>query len=93
MGQFLSGVIGAFYSGDNNGCVLLTKDDFENEEEFLKWKAWSDQNYQEEVHHDRPFFDHVILTDDYESIAALMETTREAESSDLQGAGRGYDSL
>lgn len=66
-----------------NGSIFLTKDDFENEEEFLRWKAWSDQNYQEEAHHDRPFFDHVILTDDYESIAALMETTCEAESSDL----------
>lgn len=38
-----------------NGEICLTRDDFESEEEFLRWKAWSDQNYQEQVHHDRPF--------------------------------------
>ena len=32
-----------------NGRIRLTRADFSSEEEFLKWKAWSDADY----HHDR----------------------------------------
>ena len=56
-----------------NGEICLTRDDFESEEEFLRWKAWSDKNYQEQAHHDRPFHDNTYLTGDYESAAAWME--------------------
>lgn len=30
------------------GPILLSRSDFESEEEFLKWKAWSDNDYHAE---------------------------------------------
>ena len=29
----------------NEAIICLTREDFADEEEFLKWKAWSDENY------------------------------------------------
>ena len=64
------------------GNICLTRDDFEHEAEFLRWKAWSDQNYQEQVHHDRPFHDNTLLIGDYESTAAWMEISDEVDGPD-----------
>lgn len=30
-----------------SGHIRLTRSDFSSEEEFLKWKAWSDEDYHE----------------------------------------------
>ena len=30
-----------------SGHIRLTRADFSSEEEFLKWKAWSDEDYHE----------------------------------------------
>ena len=44
--------------------VLLTRDDFASEEEFLRWKLWSDSNYQRTEHDGRDFYDNCIPLDD-----------------------------
>ena len=36
----------------NEVIVRLTREDFANEEEFLKWKSWSDGNYHTEDNRD-----------------------------------------
>ena len=34
------------YMDANEVIVRLTREDFASEEEFLKWKSWSDGNYR-----------------------------------------------
>lgn len=36
------------YTDANENITRLTRADFGSEEEFLKWKAWSDENYHTE---------------------------------------------
>lgn len=36
------------YTDANENITRLTRADFVSEEEFLKWKAWSDENYHTE---------------------------------------------
>lgn len=33
------------YMDANDGIIRLTREDFASEEEFLKWKMWSDESY------------------------------------------------
>ena len=40
------------YMGANEVIVRLTREDFAREEEFLKWKSWSDGNYHIEDNQD-----------------------------------------
>ena len=34
------------YTDADKNEIKLTRDDFESEEEFLHWKAWSDAEYK-----------------------------------------------
>ena len=40
-----------------SGHIRLTRADFFSEEEFLKWKAWSDEDYHEREKSGRSFND------------------------------------
>lgn len=40
--------------------VVLTQSDFESEEEFRRWKAWSDADYKQTEKTMRRDYDHVI---------------------------------
>ena len=40
------------YMDANEVIVRLTREDFASEEEFLKWKSWSDENYHTEDNQD-----------------------------------------
>ena len=46
------------------GIICLTRADFANEDEFLKWKSWSDKNYQTNERIDRRFYDNTIPLDE-----------------------------
>jgi len=47
------------------GVVYLTRKDFGNEDEFLKWKCWSDGNYQGSEQAGRDFYDNTIPIDEW----------------------------
>ena len=40
------------YIDANEAIIRLTREDFASEEEFLKWKSWSDGNYHTEDNQD-----------------------------------------
>lgn len=46
------------------GIVYLAREDFANEDEFLKWKSWSDSNYQAGEQAGRGFYDNTIHLDE-----------------------------
>lgn len=46
------------------GAVRLTRADFGDEEEFLKWKEWSDRDYQTDEQAGRGFYDNIIPLDE-----------------------------
>lgn len=46
------------------GIVYLTREDFSNEDEFLKWKSWSDGDYQIGEQDGRSFYDNTIPLDE-----------------------------
>lgn len=67
---------------DSDGKIIcLTKEDFSSEEEFRRWKEWSDQQYQQEGQHEntyrtrkRTIADYDQAEDNYaDSETALME--------------------
>ena len=43
-----------------SGHIRLTRADFSSEEEFLKWKAWSDEDYHEREKSGRSFNDNRV---------------------------------
>ena len=42
----------SFIMDANEVIIRLTREDFASEEEFLKWKSWSDGNYHTEDNQD-----------------------------------------
>ena len=46
------------------GIVYLARKDFASEDEFLKWKNWSDGNYQTGEQAGRDFYDNTIPIDE-----------------------------
>ena len=48
------------YTDANGEEIRLTRDDFESEEEFRKWKAWSDSQYHETEKNGRSYMDHKL---------------------------------
>jgi len=42
----------SFIMDANEVIIRLTREDFASEEEFLKWKSWSDENYHTEDNQD-----------------------------------------
>lgn len=52
------------YMDANENITRLTREDFSSEEEFQKWKAWSDENYHTEDNRDVVEGKHNMSIDD-----------------------------
>lgn len=52
------------YMDANDTIIRLTHEDFASEEEFLKWKSWSDRNYHTEDNRDVVEGKHNMSIDD-----------------------------
>lgn len=61
------------------GEIILTRDDFGSDEEFEKWKSWSDTDYQMMERAGRTYYDHLSYTSDNRD----FENTEEDETKDL----------
>ena len=48
------------YTDANGEEIRLTRDDFESEAEFRKWKSWSDSQYHETEKSGRSYQDHKL---------------------------------
>lgn len=44
--------------------IRLTRSDFDSEDEFQKWKKWSDGDYEETDRNGRGFYDNIISLDE-----------------------------
>ena len=51
------------YPSTTGKPVFVTRDDFPSEEEFLAFKKWSDENFQEEVKLDHREANHIVSAD------------------------------
>ena len=62
------------YTDANEEEIRLTRDDFESEEEFRKWKVWSDGQYHETEKSGRSYQDHKLpLFDEEGTYGDAME--------------------
>ncbi len=48
------------YIDANYQIVRLTREDFDTEEEFMKWKEWSDESYHTEEKADHIYSNHMV---------------------------------
>ena len=60
-----------------SGRIRLTRADFSNEEEFLKWKAWSDADYHEIEKEGRSFNDNRVALDDYLDVVGAVQSAED----------------
>ncbi|MBQ9045547.1 MAG: sigma-70 family RNA polymerase sigma factor [Oscillospiraceae bacterium] len=65
------------YIDANHQIVRLTRDDFDTEEEFVKWKEWSDEIYHAEEKADHIYSNHTV------SQTELVEQTIETPSPEV----------
>ena len=62
------------YTDADKNEIKLTRDDFESEEEFLRWKAWSDAEYKQAEKNGRGYYDHTVaLIDDADTYGETLE--------------------
>ena len=55
--------------------IVITRDDFPSEEEFLAFKKWSDENFQEEEKLDHREANHIISADTLSEAALSVPAT------------------
>ena len=60
------------YMDANENIIRLTRDDFTSEEEFQKWKSWSDKNYHTEDNWDVVEGKHNMSIDDLSEAALAI---------------------
>lgn len=60
------------YMDANEVIIRLTRKDFASEEEFLKWKSWSDENYHTEDNQDVVEGKHNTSIDDLSEAAFFI---------------------
>ena len=60
-----------------SGRIRLTRADFSNEEEFLKWKAWSDADYHQTEKKSRSFNDNRVALDYLDVVGAVQSAEDE----------------
>lgn len=60
------------YMDANENIIRLTRDDFTSEEEFQKWKSWSDKNYHTEDNGDVVEGKHNMSIDDLSEAALAI---------------------
>lgn len=59
------------YTDADKHIIRLTREDFDTEADFLKWKAWSDENYHEEEKGDHVEANHTTpMSEMSEKVAA-----------------------
>ena len=63
-----------------SGRIRLTRADFSSEEEFLKWKAWSDADYHQTEKEGRSFNDN---RDDYLDVVGAVQSAEDEFFSEL----------
>ena len=66
-----------------NGRIRLTRADFSSEEEFLKWKAWSDADYHQTEKEGRSFNDNRVVLDDYLDVVGAVQSAEDEFFSEL----------
>ena len=66
-----------------SGHIRLTCADFSSEEEFLKWKAWSDEDYHETEKRGRSFNDKQVDLDDYLDVVGAVPSAEDEFFSEL----------
>ena len=60
-----------------NGHIRLTRADFSSEEEFLRWKQWSDEDYYETERRGRCYYDNGVPLDANISAAGSVESAED----------------
>lgn len=60
------------------GAVRLTRADFPNEAEFLKWKHWSDGDYRATEKAGRSFYDNCVPLDDHLTLVGAVLSVEDA---------------
>ena len=60
-----------------NGRIRLTRADFSSEEEFLRWKQWSDEDYYETERQGRGYYDNGVSLDENISAAGAVESAED----------------
>ncbi len=60
------------YPSADGKLVRITRDDFPSEEEFLAFKAWSDENFHEEEKLDHREANHIMSVDDISEAALAV---------------------
>ena len=60
-----------------NGRIRLTRADFASEEEFLRWKQWSDEDYYETERRGRGYYDNGVPLDENISAAGAVESAED----------------
>ena len=69
--------------------IRLTREDFQSEEEFIFWKAWSDSNYHDTDRAGRGFYDHCIsLNESLDSTGLSIEDVLMAPMLQAEEAGQ-----
>ena len=66
-----------------SGRIRLTRADFSSEEEFLKWKTWSDADYHETEKKGRSFNDNRVALDDYLDVVGAVQSAEDEFFSEL----------
>ena len=66
-----------------SGRIRLTRADFSSEEEFLKWKAWSDADYHQTEKEGRSFNDNRVALDDYLDVVGAVQSAEDEFFSEL----------
>ena len=66
-----------------SGRIRLTRADFSSEEEFLKWKAWSDADYHQTEKKGRSFNDNRVALDDYLDVVGAVRSAEDEFFSEL----------
>ena len=60
------------YPSANGKLIRVTREDFPNEEEFLAFKKWSDENFHEEEKLDHREANHILSADDLSEAALAV---------------------
>ena len=66
-----------------SGHIRLTRADFSSEEEFLKWKAWSDEDYHEREKSGRSFNDNRMDLNECLDVIGTVQSAEDAFFSKL----------
>ena len=78
------------YTDADRRIIRLTRADFDTEADFLKWKAWSDENYHEEEKRDHVEDNHTSTLDEKAGAAdspeVIIEQRIEKQAQDRYAA-------